>query len=47
VHERHLRSSRFDCLATTRDNGQRFAAERSPKVTQEDQQQRTAFLHLL
>jgi len=46
VHERDLRSSRRERRALTRDGGQRFAAEGSSEVTQEDEEQRRPLLHL-
>jgi hypothetical protein len=47
MHERHLRSSRFDGAAALGHCRQRLAAERSTEVAQEDQQHRAALLHLL
>jgi hypothetical protein len=45
VHERDPRSSGFDGGAVTGHGRQRFAAERSTEMTQEDQQQRMLLLH--
>jgi hypothetical protein len=44
VHERDLRSRRLDDRAMLRDVGQRFAAEGSTEVTQENQQDRRPLL---
>jgi hypothetical protein len=40
VHERDLRSCRFNRGAKMRDILHRFATERSPEVTQKDQKKR-------
>ena len=40
VHERNLRSRRLDGRSITGDVGQRFAAERSAEVAQEDEEHR-------
>ena len=47
VHERDLRSSRFDGGAATGHARQRLAAERSTKVTKENEQHGAALLHLV
>jgi hypothetical protein len=44
VHERDLRSRRLDGRAMRRDVGQRFAAEGSTEMAQEDQQNGRALL---
>jgi hypothetical protein len=46
VHERHLRSQRFDGRAIACDIGERLATERSPEVAQEDQQDGALLLPL-
>jgi hypothetical protein len=45
VHERDLRSRRLDGRTITSDVGQRFAAEGSTEMAQEDQQHRSVRLH--
>lgn len=45
VHERDLRSPRLDGRTITSDVGQRFAAEGSTEMAQEDQQHRSVRLH--
>jgi hypothetical protein len=45
VHERDLRSRRLDGRTITRDVGQRFAAEGSTEMAQEDHEHRAVRLH--
>lgn len=45
VHERDLRSRRLDGRTITSDVGQRFAAEGSTEMAQEDQEHRSVRLH--
>jgi hypothetical protein len=46
VHERHLRSCRFDGGAADSHARQRFAAERSTEVTEKNEQHGAVLLHL-